>query len=356
MKKIFILITCIFLVTGCYDNIELNELAIITGLGIDYKDDEFYLTYEILSDTKTEDNSAMKSYTISGSGKTIAEAFVKTNYKVGKNPYFAHLKITLLSETIIKDKIKEIVDYLIRDTNIRDEFILLVAKDNSPEEILKHNDKNNPVVSDLIMNIINNEIYNNSLAIGDFFQKNVVKAISDYQDNILNSITIKDDKIGIANSYIFKGYNYQNVLSLQDSVIYNLFDKNVHAMDFSKEYDDKNVTITITNSKKDISITDDKITIDLKLEAKVLENNAKFDLKEEDSYQKLNRDFEKVIENQVKDFIIVLQENESDILGLQEIYYKNTRKSNKGLWTSAKVKINVDLKINTKGFIFEVAK
>ena len=55
MKKIIILIVLIFLTSGCYDNIELNNLAIITGLGIDYKDDNFYLTYEILNDIKTEE-------------------------------------------------------------------------------------------------------------------------------------------------------------------------------------------------------------------------------------------------------------------------------------------------------------
>ena len=56
MKKIIILLCLTFFLTGCYDNIELNDLAIISGVGIDYKDNQYYLTYEILSDIKTEDN------------------------------------------------------------------------------------------------------------------------------------------------------------------------------------------------------------------------------------------------------------------------------------------------------------
>ena len=39
MKKIIILITSILLLTGCYDNIELNQMYIVTGIGIDYQDD-----------------------------------------------------------------------------------------------------------------------------------------------------------------------------------------------------------------------------------------------------------------------------------------------------------------------------
>jgi len=103
MKKIFIIIfTSLFLLTGCYDNIELDNLSIITGVGIDYLDDEFKLTYEILSDTKTEENTALLSYSVSGSGKTISEAFTNTNYSVSKKAYFSHLKLLVLSEEIIE--------------------------------------------------------------------------------------------------------------------------------------------------------------------------------------------------------------------------------------------------------------
>ena len=84
MKKIITLILVLFLTAGCYDNIELNNLAIISGIGIDYHDDNYYLTYEILNDIKTGDNTTMKSYTISGKGKSLPEAFTNTNYKVGK--------------------------------------------------------------------------------------------------------------------------------------------------------------------------------------------------------------------------------------------------------------------------------
>lgn len=354
MKKIIILITLVFFLTGCYDNIELNNLAIITGLGIDYIDNEFYLTYEILNDTKTENNTTMLSYTVEGHGQTLADAFVNTNYKVGKKPYFAHLRVCLLSEAIINGEIDKIIDYLIRDINIRDEFIPIVTNGVSPNTILKHNDDNNPVVSDLIMNLINNEKFNNNLAIDDVYQKVLAKFISKNCDVVLSSISLLNNEIALNNFYIFKGYNYQNTLTKDESMIYNLIENSIYSAIFIKEYDGKTLAINISHSASDINVSHDLIELNIKLEGKIVENNPNFDLKDEKTYQKLDNDFSELIKKQIIEFIKKLQENESDILGLQEIYYKKYRKENKGLWKTAQIKVNNDLKINTKGFIFEV--
>lgn len=354
MKKIIILLTLIFLTTGCYDNIELDDLAIVSGIGIDYKADNFYLTYEILADTKTDENTTLQSFTVSGSGKTISEAFINTNYRVSKKAYFAHLKVLILSDEIINGHLNKITDYILRDTNLRSDFKVVVSNNTTPEDILKNNDETHPVVSETITDTIDNEKYNNNLVVNNTFREILAKLISDNYDVILNTISIKDKQIAIDNSYILKRYNYQNTLSKQDSALYNMLTKNILNIEFNKEYDKGNVTITINNSDTSIDITKDKIIINTKLEGKILENNPEFNLKDTNNYKMLNNDFSNIIENKIIDFIKLSQDNESDILGLQEIYYKKARKENKGLWIHSDIEVNVDLKINNKGFIFEV--
>jgi len=354
MKKILLLISLLFLITGCYDNIELDDLAIVSGIGIDYIDDSFYLTYEILSDTKTMDNMTLKSYTVSGSGKNISEAFVNTNYKVSKKAYFAHLKVLILSEEVINNHLNKITDYIIRDTNLRSDFKVLVSNNTTPELLLSSNDENHPVASEVIVNLIDNEKYNNNLVIGETFRQILSKLISNNYDVILNTISIKDKEIAINNSYVLNNFKYKTTLSKKDSSLYNLLTKNIKSLEFEKKYKDKVVSITINNSNAEIDVTKDKISIIVNLEGKILENNANFNLKKQNTYKKLNNDFEKVIKKDIEEFIKILQDNNSDILGLQEKYYKKYRKENKNLWTQAKVNIKVNLKINTKGFIFEV--
>lgn len=354
MKKIIILLSLVFLLTGCYDIKELEDLALINGIGIDYKDNAYYLTYEILNDTKTENNTTLLSYTVSGSGKTISEAFIDTNYKVSKKAYFAHLKVLILSEEIVNGYFDKISDYILRDTNIRSDFKVIVANGTSPNAILKNNNDNHPVVSDQIVKLIDNEKYNNNLVIGETFKEILAKLENNKTDVILNTISIENSDIAINNSYIFKDYNYQATLSKLDSALYNMLTKNITAMEFNKNYEKGNMTITIISSDTSIDINSNKIRIKTSLEGKILENNAEFDLKKPDSYQKLNKDFGKIIENDIKKFINILQKEKSDILGLEEIYYKKTRKENKNLWETAEIEVDVNLKINTKGFIFEV--
>ena len=47
MKKIILLIA-IFLLGGCYDYAEIDDLGIIVGLIIDYKDNKYEITSQIL--------------------------------------------------------------------------------------------------------------------------------------------------------------------------------------------------------------------------------------------------------------------------------------------------------------------
>ena len=58
MKKIIILIS-ILLLTGC-SYIELNKLAIVSALGIDYKDNKYEVTAQVMDIQKTE--NSIKEY------------------------------------------------------------------------------------------------------------------------------------------------------------------------------------------------------------------------------------------------------------------------------------------------------
>ena len=352
MKKIIILFLTLIIITGCYDNVELDDLSLVTGIGIDYKDNNYFLTYEILNDNKSDNSSDLLSYTIHGSGKTISEAFVNTNYSMSKKPYFAHLKVMIFSENVIKDKLKEIIEYIFRNVNIREEFITLISKDVTPKEILESSSKYHPVVSNYIVNLLDYGKFNNGIAINETFKELVKKLASEKHDILINSIGLKDENVYLANSYIFSKYNVVNSIDMEESSFYTLLSNKT----FNTVLSQNDVVLSINKCNKDIKVLNDKIIIDLKLEGTILENNSNMDLKDPNSYSKIDEDFSKMLNEKIKDFIKKLQFSNSDILGFKDIYYKKNNKDNKFLWLNADVIVNTKVVINDKGYIFGVER
>ena len=56
------------------------------------------------------------------------------------------------------------------------------------------------------------------------------------------------------------------------------------------------------------------------------------------------------------DFNKVLQDNNSDILGITRNYYKKTRTKDKDYWLKLDIKSNIKFNINKKGLIYDVER
>lgn len=352
MKKIIIILT-IFLLTACYDNKELSDLSIVTSIGIDYKDNNYLVSFEIMNDNKTDNTSELLSYTVNGEGKNISEAFNSTKYKVPKKSFFAHLKLLLISENIEDDKLKNIIDYLIRDVEIRDEYIILITTNVTPLEIQNHNSKIHPIMSNYIVGMVENERFNNGACFPNTFKEISANLISNNKDIILNSITLIDDTVSISKSYIFNGYNIKNVISEDYTSIYAMLNKKSKKTFFKKKYNNKDFIISITNANNKIDVSNDKIIFNVSMIADIVENNPNIDLKNRKNIKMIEKDFKNIISKEIESFIILLQKNNSDIFGFEEIYYKKYNKKNKKLWKSADVDIKVNINVSNTGFISE---
>ena len=70
MKKLIILLSCLFIFTGCYDYNELNNIAVVSGMAIAYKDGKYETTLEIINAKKSDTNQSEQTSTmlVTGSG------------------------------------------------------------------------------------------------------------------------------------------------------------------------------------------------------------------------------------------------------------------------------------------------
>lgn len=149
--KLIILIFILLITTSCYNYVEVNELAIIEGLSIDYYDNKYQLTTEII-DIKSENEN---SYLINTSSNNISEAFENIKNLSSKDISLSHLEVIILSKEILLNHINEISDYFIKDDNITTNFYLTYA--NNPKEILNNKNDNYKINSKYIVDYLDKQ-------------------------------------------------------------------------------------------------------------------------------------------------------------------------------------------------------
>ncbi len=131
MKRILIVLSLCFLLTGCYNYRELNDLGIVTAIGIDYHDNQFEIMVQMVNPKKEQDASASgqpQFVTYKSQAKTLQEAFRKVVITSPKRIYGTHIQVMVISEEVAKSRMDDMVDFFFREPEVRGEFKVMVAK------------------------------------------------------------------------------------------------------------------------------------------------------------------------------------------------------------------------------------
>lgn len=109
MKRFFLLLSCCFLLAGCWDVNEPERLMYIFGLGIDYKDEEYVVHAQVIdfsniakSDQPTNPD-AIQVEVGSAKGSTPSEAFYKLYEAIDEKLFWGHFAFVVLSEDALKN-------------------------------------------------------------------------------------------------------------------------------------------------------------------------------------------------------------------------------------------------------------
>lgn len=144
MKKIKFLCALLpfFLLCGCFDSRDVKNVAIVMGIGVDRGKEEKYktLTQIIIPKGLSKDGGGSTFENYSGEGEHLGECIESTTLKCGKFMYLSHATALLVSEEVAKDGIYEILDYFMRDNELRSNLLVAVAEGDT-EEIMKNESK-----------------------------------------------------------------------------------------------------------------------------------------------------------------------------------------------------------------------
>ena len=353
MKKI-ILIILLLTLSGCYDYKEINDLAIITAIGVDYKDEEYKITLEILNDQNDKDSGKIKAYTKTESDKSLAKALEKAADLLSDQANYTHVKLLILSDTITDGKFQNIIDFFMRSTYFRENFYVISSMDTEPEKILEKNTDENPVASTAIINLLESQDYSSNSGVLKTFDQIVEETLAFGKDTCFSNITLDDEQFRVDGLSIFDKYEYKDTISNEFATIYNILTNDFYRPIYSKTYDDLYFSIAITEGKVKTSLDTKTIKLTGDLMGKIMDNEPNFIIRDLDVLKDLNSDFKKLINEKFTDFIGVLQENKSDILFFGESYYQKTREKSENFWIHLDIDSDVGFYINKKGLIYEV--
>ena len=356
MKKILIIILTLLLCTGCFDYKEINDLAIINAIGVDYENDEYVITLEILNDQIDKDSSKITSYTKVGHGKNLTSAIENAADKLSKQLIFNHIKLMILSKSIIEEKFENIIDLFLRNTYFRENFYVISATKNKPETLLNHTTNEAPIASTAITDTLESIRYSSNTNVLKKFDEIVEEVITYGIDTCFSNITLKDDEFIVDGMSIFNNYSYKSNLNNEYVKIYNLLTDNFDRPTYTINYDNLSFTTAINNGKINTEIKSGTINVTGNLMGRIIDNDPKYNIRDPKNLEKIDNDFTNLLNKKISEFIKVLQDNNSDILGITRNYYKKTRTKDKDYWLKLDIKSNIKFNINKKGLIYDVER
>ncbi|WP_440961308.1 Ger(x)C family spore germination protein [Paenibacillus nitricinens] len=154
MKKIKKgLLACISLlllvsILGCWDYTEIEDRAVVAGIGIDKDSDGKLLATVEIVDTKEGMKSSQAGYKmVSLSGKTLFEIVRGMISITGKKLFWSHSKAIIISEEVAKEGVVKVIDWYNRDTETRSDVYVFVSKEKTAQEVINLNSSTETIMS-----------------------------------------------------------------------------------------------------------------------------------------------------------------------------------------------------------------
>lgn len=376
MKKIILLIFLTFICTGCYNYKELNELGIVSAMGISKDGDLYNLDIQLLNVLDSEKSGLNKSpiTVISGQGETIFEAARSMNKKTSKVFFLADVDYVFLDQSVLNDGLDEIMDFLIRDTRLSLNFLVVTSTENKSLDILSsisHFDTNSA-------NNLYDAIMNSETRYGGINSLHVRELINNYyakgKYTLFPNVYIKDTSKSSENDSLedSKSESYvevKNMVFFKDKEAIELTDEETKGVNFLRNKI-KNATLTIecdggyftietleSKMKLKSKLNIDQLNVNGNVGAEIVYYGCKDNLDNADVLKSISKKAEKEVESYITKAFNKSKKYNYDFLGLGNYIYKNNYKYfdfenkdwNKDGLNKLNLKYNIDVSLYKQG-------
>ena len=349
MKKFVLIIITLFILlisSGCYNYKEINDMAIVSSIGIDKdnKNDKYIVSAQIMNSKESEDSEDSQITVYTKEGDTVHEALRNITLKSPRKLYGNHLSKIVLSEEVAKEGIDNILDIFNRITEVRNEFIITIVKEDKASDVLKVLTTTESIPAEYVKLSLKIADKTSGLTyatkLDEFISLYLKKGIDpvvpvlkidkkEKKGTTINNITTTNpiSKIVIEDLAVTNKGKLETYLKNEEIIGYNFLRNQIQKMIIPVKCDDENnyaSILILKNKTKSNTVKKDNeyiINFNINSEAIITEYNCKKDLTDEKVIKELEKDTEKKIKRYIKKSLNKQKETKGKFLGLERIIY-----------------------------------
>ena len=383
--KWILLIPLLFIMTGCWNYRELNQLAITTAMAIDLTDDGDYQVSLLIANGKNNqtNNREGQSQTVvySGEGETLSRAFREINLQIPKIPYIGHLGVVVVSEDVAKDGMRGVLDYLLRNPESVKRFYLIMAKDNSAEDVIQVLSPLETFPGQSISTNISLSNEQEAIATAITYSKFVENLLKDGKDPSLPTISISGDpdkgssnknlessdietKTKLGPIALFNGDKLAHVVTDSESRGINIITNQIDEMIIELECKEGNIVVNLTGVSSNINVDlkdgEPIATISVDSEGEIQEITCDKDIQKDKVILEIEADIKKKLKKKLESAVEVTKEYDSDVFGIGNLFYKKYPDYFRGLdnwddvYENVSFEYKINIRLNTRGSVEKI--
>ncbi|RRJ67272.1 Ger(x)C family spore germination protein [Paenibacillus oralis] len=343
----------IVLLSGCWNNIEINQTRWVGAVGIDVTENgQYLLTYSVLVPSKSGE---AKKYVLESRGKTVFEAIRNAIAKSGYKLNYKHLQYIALGDKLVKKEGFESLDFFRRDHELNFK-IWLVVVDGSASKLLNTKESLSPLLSIQIYDAMDSmdlmgafpaiQIYDYLQFMEVNHKNGYIAAIKTDGENfeIYKTCLIKDGKV-VQDMNITESRGLMWITNKVKGRIIN----------FRSQKDSPFSSFEVINSNTKIESYYDKedklkIKIYVKVEGNIGEYHESHSLTVKEFYQ-IQDEVQNVIINEIQHALKRAQLSRADIFGIwKNVFrkYPSTWKNIKTDWQEIFVSTDIETDVQVK--------
>ncbi|RRN67020.1 Ger(x)C family spore germination protein [Peribacillus simplex] len=351
---LLLMLICTTFTSGCWDKKELNEMAIVSAVGVDKnKEGKLVATFQIINPSNVAGalqggggtNPPISIYR--ASGDNILEMDSVASTKISRDMYFAHANLIVISEEIAKEEgINAIFDAFERSPEFRATTRIVIARGVKARNIVETLTSIDKVTAEKIIRTIESTEKQQGGSVNINLQEVIKNLVSTGKEPIISGFTVngqkgKEDKMENTQSSdiqanpiaagigVFKEGKLVDWLD-GDKAIGSMWvlDRIEHTnlnIDWKGKKDA--ITYQVIRQKTNVSVKMEngkpKIFIKVRAEGDIREVDVPLNLNSPHVLIDIEKKLAKNLKKEMEDAIVRAQKNKSDIFGFGEIMHES---------------------------------